>query len=361
MATSETHDGNAAEGSRQAFLLGDGDSLQQVVRRYLQELLEAEMSEYVGAGRYKRTGERCSYRSGHRPRTLETRLGKVELAVPTERSGGYRTQLFERYQRSEQAFLLTLQEMYLQGVSTRRVRQITEQLCETNVSASTVSRMVRRLDESLEAWRNRRLVERYPYLVVDARYERVRVGGRITSQAVLLIVGVASSGQRDIIGVLPANTESEASWTEMFRELLRRGLRGVRLVVSDHHEGLVAAVRRCFQGARWQRCQKHYLDNVLAQVSKRNRKALWQALRTVFDAASRQHAEARLAEVVAGWRDRYPALADKLEEETEDTLAFYDFPADHWLRIRTTNMLERYNEELRRRTKVIRVIPNPAS
>jgi putative transposase len=241
------------------------------------------------------------------------------------------------------------------------VRHITEELCGTRVSASTVSRLVRRLDADLEAWRNRRLQEAYPYLVVDARYERVRVGGRITSQAVLLIVGVAASDQRDIIGVTLANTESETSWTEVFRELLRRGLRGVRLVVSDDHEGLVAAVRRCFQGAQWQRCQKHFLDNVLVLVSKKDRKALWSALRTVFDTASRRHAETRLAEVVAEWRERYPALADKLEEETEDTLTFYDFPDSHWRRIRTTNMLERYNEELRRRTRVIRVFPNPAS
>jgi transposase-like protein len=341
--------------------LNDAGFLKEVVQRLVQELLETELNEYLGAERYERSEGRRGYRSGHRPRRLRTRLGELALAVPTERSGDFRTGLFERYQRSEQAFLLTLQEMYLAGVSTRKVRHITEELCGTRVSASTVSRLVRRLDADLEAWRNRRLQEAYPYLVVDARYERVRVGGRITSQAVLLIVGVAASDQRDIIGVTLANTESETSWTEVFRELVRRGLRGVRLVVSDDHEGLVAAVRRCFQGARWQRCQKHFLDNVLALVSKKDRKALWSALRTVFDTASRRHAETRLAEVVAEWRNRYPALADKLEEETEDTLAFYDFPDSHWRRIRTTNMLERYNEELRRRTKVIRVFPNPAS
>jgi len=362
MATRRTNDGSWKERIEQAFLLDDKAFLKGVVERYVQELLEAEMSEYLGAGRYERAAGRSGYRSGHRSRGLRTRLGNLNLAMPTERSGGFRTRLFERYQRSEQAFLLTLQEMYLAGVSTRKVRQVTEELCGTQVSASMVSRMVRRLDEDLEAWRSRRLPEAYPYLVVDARYERVRQGGRITNRGVLLVVGVAASGQRDIIGVMLANTESETSWTEAFRELMRRGLRGVRLVVSDNHEGLVAAVRRCFQGVVvWQRCQKHFLDNVLALVSKKDRKALWQALRTVFDAASLMHAEARLAEVVAEWRERYPMVADKLEAETEDTLAFYHFPADHWVRIRTTNMLERYNEELRRRTKVIRVFPNPAS
>jgi len=362
MATRRTTDGSQSEQSGQAFLLDDAGFLREVVRQYLQELLEVELSEYLGATRYERVQGRRGYRSGHRPRRMRTRLGELELAMPTERNGGFRTGMFERYQRSEQAFMLTLQEMYLQGVSTRRVRQITERLCGTRVSASSVSRLVGRLDADLEAWRTRRLQEAYPYLVVDARYERVREGGRITSRGVLQVVGISADGQRDIIGVMLANTESETSWTEVFRELVRRGLRGVRLVVSDDHEGLVAAVRRCFQGAVvWQRCQKHFQDNVLALVGKRDRAALRQALRTVFDGAGLAHAQARLAEVVAEWRERYPEVADKLEGEAEDTLAFYHFPSSHWERIRTTNMLERYNGEVRRRTNVIRVFPNVAS
>jgi len=361
MATNDRGDDRRPEVGRQEFLLNDPGFLQDVVRGLMQELLEVEMDEHLGAGRYERVASRRGYRSGHRPRKLLTRLGELELAVPTERSGRYRTRLFERYQRSEQAFLLTLQEMYLAGVSTRKVRQITEELCGSEISASSVSRAVRRLDEDLTAWRNRRLSEPYPYLIVDARYGLVRQGGRVSSQGALLVCAVGESGRRDIIGVYQANTESETSWTEVFRDLVRRGLTGVRLVVSDDHDGLVAAIRRVFQGAQWQRCQKHYLDNVLALVSRKDRGTLRQALRTVFDAASREHAERRLAEVVAEWRERYPAVADKLETETEDTLAFYSFPAAHWLRIRTTNMLERYNEEIRRRTNVIRVFPNAAS
>jgi transposase-like protein len=361
MATIDSNDDRRPEVGRQEFLLNDPRFLQGVVRGLVQELLELEMDEYLGAGRYERVTSRRGYRSGHRPRRLLTRLGELELAVPTERSGRYRTRLFERYQRSEQAFLLTLQEMYLAGVSTRKVRQITEELCGYEISASSVSRAVRRLDEDLTVWRNRRLSEPYPYLIVDARYGQIRQGSRVMSQGSLLVCAVGASGQRDIIGVYQANTESETSWTEVFRDLARRGLSGVRLVVSDDHEGLVAAIRRCFQGVLWQRCQKHYQDNVLALVSRKDRERLRQALRTVFDAASREHAARRLAEVVAEWRERYPAVSDKLESETEDTLAFYRFPADHWLRIRTTNMLERYNEELRRRTKVIRVFPNAAA
>lgn len=361
MATERQSDDRQSEVPGQEFLLNDERFLQGVVRRLLQEILETEMSEQLGAGRYQRVAGRLGYRSGHRQRRLRTRVGELELAVPTERAGRYRTRLFERYQRSEQAFLLTLQEMYLAGVSTRKVRQVTEELCGTEVSASSVSRAVKRLDEDLAAWRNRRLSEAYPYLVVDARYGLVRQGGRVSSQATLVVAAVGVSGQRDIIGVYQANTESEASWTEVFRDLLRRGLVGVRLVVSDDHEGLVAAIRRCFQGVQWQRCQKHFLDNVLALVSQKDRRRLWLALRTVFDAASREHALVRLAEVVAQWRESYPAVADKLEAETEETLTFFDFPVTHWLRIRTTNMLERYNEELRRRTNVIRVFPNAAS
>jgi len=361
MATERQRDDRRTENPGQEFLLDDERFLQGVVRRLLQEILETEMAEQLGAGRYQRVAGRLGYRSGHRPRRLRTRVGELELAVPTERSGQYRTRLFERYQRSEQAFLLALQEMYLAGVSTRKVREITEKLCGTNVSASSVSREVKRLDEDIAAWRNRRLSEAYPYLMIDARYGLVRQGGRVSSQGTLLVVAVGASGRRDIVGVYQANTESETSWTEVFRDLVRRGLSGVRLVVSDDHEGLVAALRRCFQGAQWQRCQKHFLDNVLALVNKKDRQALRLALRTVFDAASREHARVRLIEVVTQWRESYLMVTDKLEAEIEDTLAFFDFPAPHRVRIRTTNMLERYNEELRRRTNVIRVFPNAAS
>ena len=356
-----TADDSSPMSAKQAFLMDDPGFMQDVVRKYVQNLLEREMSDYLQATPYERSAGRRGYRSGHRPRTLKTRVGTLRLDVPTERSGRFRTAVFDRYQRSEQAFVLALQEMYLQGVSTRKVREITEQLCATPVSASTVSRLAKQLDEDLARWRNRRLVEPYPYLIVDARYERVRQNERIESLGVLVIIGVSGNGQRDIIGVTVANTESETSWTEAFRDLNRRGLYGVRLVVSDQHEGLVAGVRRCFQGALWQRCQKHFLSNVLALVAKRERAQLRQALRTVFDAASLGHAQDRLAEVVAEWRPRYPELADKLEAETPDTFACFHFPAGHRMQIRTTNMLERYNEELKRRTQVIRIFPNPAS
>jgi transposase-like protein len=362
MASNEmTADDSRSDAAKQAFLLDDPGFMRGVVQKFIQNLLDHEMTDYLQATPYERSAGRLGYRSGRRPRKLNTRAGVLSLDVPTERSGHFRTAVFDRYQRSEQAFVLALQEMYLQGVSTRKVRAITEELCGTSVSASTVSRLTKRLDEDLARWRNRRLVEPYPYLVVDARYERVRQNERIESQGVLVISGVSGKGQRDILGVAVANTESETSWTEIFRDLNRRGLSGVRLVVSDDHEGLVASVRRCFQKALWQRCQTHFLRNVLALVTRRDRNALRQALRTVYDAATLEHAKARLAEVVAEWRPRYPDLADKLEAETEDTLTCFQFPAGHRMRIRTTNMMERLNEELRRRSRVVRIFPNAAS
>ena len=242
MASKElTADDSRRTAERQEVLLNDPDFLRQVVGRLLQGMLEQEMSEFLGAGLYERAESRRGFRSGHRPRQLKTRLGRLDLRVPTERSGRFQTGLFAGYQRSEQAFLLALQEMYLQGVSTRKVRQVTEELCATPVSASSVSRLSRRLDEDLARWRNRRLTVAYPYVIVDARYEKVRQYDRVDSQGVLIIIGVSAHGQRDIIGVMVANTESETSWTEAFRDLIRRGLHGVRLVVSDEHTGLVAA------------------------------------------------------------------------------------------------------------------------
>ncbi len=362
MASNEmTADDSRSDAAKQAFLLDDPGFMRGVVQKFIQNLLDHEMTDYLQATPYERSAGRLGYRSGRRPRKLNTRAGTLSLDVPTERTGHFRTAVFDRYQRSEQVFVLALQEMYLQGVSTRKVRAITEELCGTSVSASTVSRLTKRLDEDLARWRNRRLVESYPYLVVDARYERVRQNERVESQGVLVISGVSGKGQRDIIGVAVANTESETSWTEIFRDLNRRGLSGVRLVVSDDHEGLVASVRRCFQKALWQRCQTHFMHNVLALVTKRDRKALWQALRSVFDAATLEHAKARLTEVVTEWRPRYPDLADKLEAETEDALTCFQFPAGHRMRIRTTNMMERLNEELRRRSRVVRIFPNAAS
>lgn len=347
---------------KQGFYIDDPDFFYQVIRNTVQELLEAEITEFLGAAPHERSLTRQGYRSGHRPRTLKTRIGKLHFDVPCERSGRFKTKLFAHYQRSEQAFLLALQEMYLQGVSTRRVEKITEQLCSLPISASTVSRIAAKLDTELERWRKRRLTEEYFCLIVDARYEKVRANERVSSQGVLNIIGFSTkTGQREILGVYMANTETETSWSEVFRDLIQRGLHGVRIVVSDDHKGLRAALARYFQGVLWQRCQKHFMNNALDMVNRKERKALTIDLHSIFDAPSLRHAKERIREVIEKWRVGHEELANWLEENIEETLTYFHFPPSYRQRIRTTNMLERFNQELKRRSEVIRVFPNAES
>ncbi len=272
-----------AEEAAQGVLLDDPGFLKEIVERVVQELLEAQMTEHVGAAPYERTDARKGQRNGHKPRTLRTRVGTLNLLVPQDREGTFSTRLFCRYQRNEKALVLALMEMYVEGVSTRKVKDITEALCGTSFSKSLVSSLAGRLDAELEAWRSRPLeAKAYPYLFVDARYEKVRVGGRVVSQGVLVVSAVRDDGFREILGVGVADTESEATYQEQFRSLKRRGLKGVELVVSDDHEGLKAAVSRHFQGASWQRCQVHYVRNLLGTVGAARRKELAADLRVPY-------------------------------------------------------------------------------
>ncbi len=243
----------------QEVLPDDPGFLEEIVERVLQELLEAQMSEHIGAAPYERSERRTGHRNGYKPRTLRTRIGTLNLLVPQDREGTFSTRLFSRYQRNEKALVVALMEMYVEGVSTRKVKEITEALCGTSFSKSFVSSLASRLDAELEGWTNRRLeAGAYPYVFVDARYEKVRVDGRVVSQGVLLVSAVREDGLREILGVEVAETESEATYQELFRSLKARGLKGVQLVVSDDHEGIKAAVARHFQGATHQRCQVHY-------------------------------------------------------------------------------------------------------
>lgn len=353
---------NVNPDSKQAFLLDDKDFFYRAVRKTIQDILESEMTSFLQAEPSERTAERRGFRSGHRPRSMNTRVGKLHFQVPCERSGEFKTELFDRYQRSEQAFVLALQEMYLQGVSTRRVQKITEAMCSLPISSSEVSRLTARLDETLERWRRRRLTEPYFALIVDARYENVRQNDRVHSQAVVTVTGISGkTGRREILGVYVVNTESETSWGEVFRDLLTRGLYGVRIVITDAHEGLKAAQARFFQGTLWQRCQRHFSENARDMVLKKERGELTADLRSIFDACDSDHAKARASEVVVKWRPRNEALADWLEENIESTLACFHFPQVYRTHIRTTNMQERFNEELNRRSEVIRTFPNTAS
>ncbi len=348
----------------QEGLLDDPSFLKEIVERVLQELLETEMTKHVGAAPYERAENRTGHRNGHKPRALRTRVGTLNLAVPQDREGTFSTRLFSRYQRNERALVLALMEMYVEGVSTRRVKDITEALCGTSFSKSLVSSLAGRLDAELEAWRSRRLeAEAYPYLFVDARYEKVRVGHRIVSQGVLIVSGVrAPDGLREILGVEVAETESEATYQELFRSLKARGLSGVELVVSDDHEGLKAAVFRHFQGASWQRCQVHYARNLLGMVSAARRKDLAAELRAIFAATSREQALEMASSVARRWREKgNEKVAEHLEEHVEECLACLAFPESHRQRIRTTNGQERLNQEIKRRTRVVRIFPNRES
>lgn len=353
-------DGTERGSWTQAALVDDPDFLREIVERTLQTILEDEMSAHLGAERYERSEGRRGYRNGAKPRTLTTRVGTLELAVPQDRDGTFSTELFARYQRTEQALVLSLMEMYIQGVSTRKVAAITEQLCGTRFSKSQVSVLAGRLDPELAAWRERPLTApSYPYIWVDARYEHVRVDGRVVSQGVLLVTGLrGDDGRRELLGVAVADTESEASYQELFRSLRARGLSGVRLVISDDHAGLRQAITRHFQGAGWQRCQVHVTRNLLGQVAKGKRAELVAGLREVFAAPTRTQALTVARRLATQWRSSHPRVAEHLEEELEDCLNCLAFPIEHQLRIRTTNGMERLSQELKRRTRVVRIFPN---
>jgi transposase-like protein len=356
------HDATKLVAGAQAALLDDPAFLRGLVQDALQAILEAEMAAHLGAARYERSEGRIGYRNGYKPRTLTTRVGTLELRVPQDREGTFSPELFARYQRSEQALVTTLMEMYVQGVSTRKVAAITEQLCGTSFSKSQVSALAGRLDAELAAWRARPLgAARYPYLTVDARYEHVRVDGRVVSQGVLVVAAVRDDGRREILAVDVADTESAATYEDLFRRLKARGLRGVELVTSDDHAGLRAAIARHFQGAGWQRCQVHFARTLLGGVGARHRARLGADLRGVFAAGSAAQARAAARACADEWRASHPHVATALEEDLEDCLACYHLPAPHRTRLRTTNGLERVNQELKRRTRVVRIFPNRAA
>ena len=344
----------------QEVLLDDPGFLREIVERVVQQLLEAEMTEHIGAAPYQRTENRAGQRNGYKRRTLRTRVGTLNLLVPQDREGTFSTRLFSRYQRNEKALVLALMEMYVEGVSTRKVKEVTEELCGISFSKSLISSLAGSLDAELKVWRNRRLeAKAYPYLFVDARYEKVRVDGRVVSQGVLIVSAVREDGMREILGVEVAHTESEATYHELFRSLKSRGLSGVELVVSDDHKGLKAAITRHFQGASWQRCQVHYARNLLGIVSFAKRKELGVHLRGIFAATSSEQALGIASSVAKRWREKgNEKVAEHLEEHVEECLSCLPFPESHRRRIRTTNGLERLNQEIKRRTRVVRIFPN---
>jgi transposase-like protein len=344
-----------------ALLAEDADFLRTLVRATIQEVLEVEMTEALGAEKGARTDGRLGYRSGYYSRTLITRVGKLELRVPQDREGHFSTELFERYQRSERALVAALAEMYVQGVSTRKVKTITEELCGHSFSASSISAINKRLDESLAQFAARPLAEAFPYLILDARYERIREAGVIASQAVLVAIGVDWDGRRQVLAVDLANRESRSSWKDFLLGLKARGLSGVEFVVSDDHPGLKAAIREVLAEAVWQRCYVHFLRNALDYVPRKVDDDCLQELRWLYDRRDLAEARRDLAAWLTKWSTKYPRLTAWVEENIEETLSFYRLPRQHHKHLKSTNMLERLNEEIKRRTHVVRIFPNAES
>ena len=344
-----------------ALLLSDEDGFRAVLQSVLQEILEAEMTEALGASKSERTADRVGHRSGYYDRKLITRVGVLELRVPQDRAGHFSTELFGRYQRSEKALVSALAEMYVQGVSTRKVKAITEELCGHSFSASTISEAAAKMDETLKAFFGRRLEEPYPYLIVDARYERVREGGAIVSQAVFVAIGVDWEGRRQVLGVEMANRESRSSWREFMAGLRERGLHGVEYVVSDDHAGLKAAIREVLPEAAWQRCYVHFLRNALDYLPRKHDDDCLMELRWFYDRRDLAEVRRDIAQWVAKWASKYPKLVAWVEDNVGETLTYYRLPQAHHKHMKSTNMLERLNQELKRRTLVVRIFPNTAS
>ena len=338
------------------------DGLGQLVEQVLNQILQAQAAEALQARPHERTPSRQGYRNGQRERSLQTQVGTLKLQVPRLRGGEFSPELFERYQRSEQAFVLALMEMVVQGVSTRKVEAITIELCGAEFSKSTVSALCARLDPLVSAWNERELSTRkYPFLIVDALVIRVREEGRVRQCSALIASGVNEEGYREVLGLQIGDSESEASWSELFVWLKQRGLCGVDLVTSDDHAGLVAAVKKQFQGATWQRCQTHLTRNVLDAAPEKERAALKGRLHRIFLAADPEEARRELAETVSAFSEKAEKAMDRLEAGFEDVTAVLSLPERYRKRLRTTNSMERLNEEIRRRERVIRIFPNRAS
>ena len=335
--------------------------LPELIRILVNAAMQAERQKHLQVEPYERSPKRQGYANGFKQKTMKTRLGEITFDVPQVRDSSFYPGALEKGLRSERALTLALAEMYVQGVSTRRVKNIVEQLCGTTISASQVSRAAAQLDETLEAWRNRPLdVIRYLYL--DARYEKVRMDGQIRDAAVLIASGVALDGKRQILGVSSSLGEQEVHWRSFLQSLVKRGLRGVQLIISDAHIGLKAARQAVFGGIPWQRCQYHLQQNVQAYAPRKvMQRQVAQDLRNIFHAPDLATAQTWLNEMVKKYQSQHPRLADWLEHNVPEGLIVFSFPPSHRRRIRTVNMLERVSQEVKRRTRVVRIFPNEAS
>jgi transposase-like protein len=336
----------------------DGDVLREGIRVLSQALMESEVAGLIGADRYERTSDRQTYRNGYRLRTWDTRVGTIELAIPKLRAGSYFPSLLEPRRRAERALLAVVQEAYVHGVSTRKVDDLVRALGLDGMSKSEVSRVCAELDGEVAAFRSRGLEGEHPYVWIDATYHKVRQDGRVQSMATVVAIGVAATGERQILGVDAGPSEDRAFWTAFLRTLVKRGLRGVRLVISDAHEGLKRAIATVLNGTTWQRCRVHFMRNVLATIPRSAREPVAAIVRTIFAQPDHPTAQAQLRKVVEGLRGRFPQAAELLEHAAEDVLAYLHFPAAHRRQLHSTNPLERLNKEIKRRAAVVGIFPH---
>lgn len=343
----------------QGALIDDPHFMKELVEKSLQKILNAQFENHIGASKYERTEQRQGYRNGAYERQLRTRVGSILLRVCRDREGRFQPQLFARYQRNEKALILAIVEMYLKGVSTRKIEPIVEELCGLEISKSQVSELSKEIDAEVQEWKGRRLQERYIYLFVDALVVKVRENGKVVSRAALIGIGVKEDGYREVIGCEIADSEREQTWGDFFKRLKDRGLNGVQLVISDQHSGLTKAIEIHFQGVAWQRCQVHFMRNFVSSFSRAEQGEWARKLKDIFSALELEQAKSRTAALAEQLRARgKERIAQWLEENIEDCLTIYCFPWEHRRQLRTTNVAERLNEEIRRRTRVIRVFPN---
>jgi putative transposase len=337
------------------------EAVPEMMRVLINQAMQVERSKYLQADEYERTEERKGHANGYKPKTVRTRMGEITFAVPQVREGGFYPSALEKGLRSERALTITLAEMYVQGVSTRRVKTITEQLCGVEISATQVSRATAQLDEVLQEWRERPLGE-ISYLYVDARYEKVREAGQVRDAAILVASGITPEGERQILGVSVSLSEHETHWKAFLKSLKDRGLNGMKLIISDDHEGLGAARRAVFGSIPWQRCQFHLQQNAGAYLPKQHMRLEVAAdIRSMFNASDRKTAEELLQAAIQKYAVSAPRLSAWLEDNLSEGFSVFDFPLEHRRTIRTTNSLERINKEIRRRTRVVGVFPNEAS
>ena len=337
------------------------EGMANAIQLLLNEAMKIERAEVLNALPYERTEERKGYANGFKPKSVLTRVGKLKLEVPQARNIDFYPSCLERGLRSEQALNMAIAEMYIQGVSTRKVAPIIEELCGEGISREKVSQLAQKLDEELDKWRKREL-GRIIYLIVDARYEHVRVDGEVRSCALLTAFGVTDKGQRMALGVSVSLSEAEIHWRTFLRSLKDRGLRGLECITSDDHSGLKAAIKTEFNGIRWQRCQVHLQRNAQAHVPRQDLKEQVAAdIRSVFNATDVEDAQIRLDKVLSEYRESASKLAAWMEDNLPEGCAVFDLPEHHRKRLRTTNWAERVNEELKRRTRVIHIFPNEDS